>query len=102
MYSANQKSTIKLLIDGNETKVIPNLLINYSHPNIETFQKHVMSLIRLHPGEPLYECELISVISDDGERPIDSVLLKEMMTGLTKRVISGASNHDKIKLIVSR
>jgi hypothetical protein len=100
--SSNQKTSIKLCVQGGESKIIPNVLINYLHPNLETFQKHVMTLSRLHPSEPLYDCESIAIKTDEGDKPVDVAVLKEVLSSLSKKAITGSGvKSDKIKLIVS-
>lgn len=94
--SANQRATVKLFVDDIEDKNIPQVLINFSHATIELFQKHVMTLVRLHPKEPLYDCESIQI----NDREVDQEYLKSILASITRDILAGKKTA-KIKLIVS-
>lgn len=89
-------ATVKLFIDGVENKNIPQVSINFSHPTIEAFQKHVMTLCRLHPKEPLYDCVSITI----SEKVVDVPYLKSILSIITKAILTG-KKASKIKLVVS-
>lgn len=95
--SANQRATIKLFVDGIEDKNLPLVYVNFSLPTVKAFQDHVMAIVRLHPGEPLYECESIQI----GDVEIDEVLLKSILSDITKDILSRKKSL-KIKMIVSK
>ena len=89
-------ATVKLFIDGIENKNIPQVLMNFNHPTIEAFQKHVMTLCRLHPKEPLYDCVSITI----SEKVVDVPYLKTVLSIITKGILTG-KKASKIKLVVS-
>lgn len=89
-------ATVKLFIDGVENKNIPQVLINFNHTTIESFQKHVMTLCRLHPKEPLYDCVSITI----SEKIVDIPCLKTVLSIITKGILAG-KKASKIKLVVS-
>jgi hypothetical protein len=101
--STNQKASVKLIVGGEVNKVIAQVYINFSHPSLDAFKKHVMSLIRLYPTEPLYDCEAILI----GNREIDEAYLESILKDtkeVTKEVAkSGGFNRPpskQMKLIV--
>ena len=94
--SGNQRSTIKLFVDGIEDKSIPLVYVNFSLPTVRSFQDHVMALVRLHPWEPLYECESIRI----SDIEVNETLLKNILSEITKDILSGKKTP-KIKIIVS-
>lgn len=95
--SANQRCTVKLIVDGVEDKIIPFVFINFSHPSIQAFQSHVMAIVRLHPGEPQYDYESIHI----GDKEVDEDMLKSIVSTVTANILARGGKAPKIKLTVS-
>ena len=56
-----------------------------------------MAVVRLHPGEPMYDCETIHI----GDREVDEEFLKDILLNITKDLLLRGARAPKIKIIVS-
>lgn len=94
--AGSHRATITLFVDGIEDKHLPQIFVNFSHSTLDGFQKHIMTLCRLHPKEPLYECESITI----SDKEIDMEYLNSILSSIAKGVAAGKI-ATKLKLIVS-
>lgn len=94
--SANQKTFVKLMVDGVDDQLFPQVTISFSHPNIESFQKHVMNSVRLFPGATLYDCE--SIYMNNTEMTFQD--LERIVSGINSDNLN-AKKTEKMKLLVS-
>jgi hypothetical protein len=102
MISTNLKTAVKLLVDGINDQTFPRSSISYFWDDIESFQSHVMSSLRLFPGAPLYDCE--SICYKDAEIntwvPMTIELLGSLLSKLNADILSGIKQPEQMKLLV--
>lgn len=94
--AGSHRATVTLFVDGIEDKHLPQIFVNFSHSTLDGFQKHIMTLCRLHPKEPLYECESITIF----DKEVDMEYLNSILSNIAKGIASGKI-ATKLKLIVS-
>jgi hypothetical protein len=83
--STCQKASIKLSVDGAEDMIVPSTLVNFSHPSIDSFQKHIMTLCRPTLKDPLYDYESITLF----DKEVDLACLKSTLAGILKEIVAG-------------